>query len=168
MDLLQKIKEITTPLLKDHNLKVVKIDFLGKTKGRSDLEILIEKANGEPATIGDCEEISRELAVLIDVEEMIKDKYNLIVSSAGMDRPLVELKDFENFKGQDAKIELKMANEKGQKRFKGKIVDLIENIIKLNTETGIEEINYNDIAKANLVITDEMIRQILKDKKEKK
>ena len=43
--------------------------------------------------------LSRALAPVFDLEDPIKDEYDLEVSSPGIDRPLMRIEDFERFTG---------------------------------------------------------------------
>jgi ribosome maturation factor RimP len=54
----------------------------------------------------DCENLSRELSAVLDVEDPIPQAFSLEVSSPGIDRPLRTAKHFKYFAGSEAKIQL--------------------------------------------------------------
>lgn len=166
MLLTEKIEEILTPIANDYDMDIVQVNYAKKN-----LQILLEKKDGSSPTIDKCEEASRAFSATLDVEDLINEKYMLEVGSAGMDRPLTKLADFEKFIGRDIKVELKMPRnlEDERKRFKGKIASLKNQTISLDTflddKNQTIEFEFDNIAKAKLLITDEMIKEILKNNK---
>ena len=113
--------------------------------------------------IDKCAELSRALAVVLDVEDVMSGKYNLEVSSPGIDRPLVRIRDFERHIGLEVKLETLMPNENGQKRWRGRIRGVNdEGIIHLSTDHGDAHIEFSSLTKAKLVLTDELIKETAK------
>lgn len=119
----------------------------------------------DPATgrlgIDDCTKISKAVAALLDVEDPISGKYVLEVSGPGIDRLLIREKDFETYKGFEAKIETALPTETGQKRFRGVLNGIDENNrIAMTTDNGEEvEIPFSALSKAKLVMTDDLIKK---------
>jgi ribosome maturation factor RimP len=75
--------------------------------------------------IDDCEKVSKQLTHVLEVENI--DYERLEISSAGVNRPLVNWIDCVRYEGELAKIELKMMIiERNQKRFQGRICFLAE------------------------------------------
>ena len=68
------------------------------------LRLVLEKSNGEPATLEDCESVSREVSALLDAADPVGHRYSLEVSSAGLERRLYSLEDAERFAGRRVKI----------------------------------------------------------------
>jgi ribosome maturation factor RimP len=56
----------------------------------------------------DCENLSRELSAVLDVEDPIPQAFSLEVSSPGIDRPLRTAAHFQHFAGSEARIQLAM------------------------------------------------------------
>lgn len=75
------------------------------------------------STIGlrDCEQISRQLSAILDVEDPLEHAYNLEVSSPGLDRPLRKPSHFRRYLGQIAKVTLRDGLD-GRRNFKGTMV----------------------------------------------
>ncbi|RPH15029.1 MAG: ribosome maturation factor RimP, partial [Alphaproteobacteria bacterium TMED89] len=107
-------------------------------------------------TVEHCEEISRALSALLDVEDPITESFTLEVSSAGVDRPLTRLTDFERFKGFKAKVETRFLVE-GRRRFSGTLGGVENgNQVRITTEEGDALLAFGDMAKAKLIATDEL------------
>ena len=128
------------------------------------LQVMAERRDGGPMKVEDCEKISRALSAKLDVEDPIAGSYTLEVSSPGLDRPLIRPRDYTRFAGQVARVETRIALE-GQRRFKGRIARADDNAVILaiadeaaGTEPREVEIAFANIAKARLVLTDEMLR----------
>jgi len=129
------------------------------------LQIMAERPDGR-MTIEDCEFLSQNISPLLDVENVIDRQYNLEVSSPGMDRPLVRKSDFAAWRGHQAKIETDMPLD-GRKKFRGAIKAVNEDSILFahTAKDGAAAetlIPYEAIAEANLVLTDELIREALR------
>lgn len=118
---------------------------------------MAERADGAPMTVDDCADISHAVSALMDVEDPIAGPYTLEVSSPGIDRPLTRLKDFERFAGFEAKLESRLAVD-GRKRFKGLLRGVEAGEILLDTEQGPARVPFDNVLRAKLVLTDELIR----------
>ncbi len=100
--------------------------------------------------IEDCSAVSRQISALIDVEEPINGKFNLEVSSPGLDRPLRRLQDFQRFVGSIVKLKTVMPMD-GQRNFKGRLLQASEESVQIETDE--EEISFpmSAIDKARIV-----------------
>ena len=156
---LARIEDDIDAILAAMGFDLVRLLLIGSEKPR--LQLMAEPSNGDPMTVEHCEEISRALSALLDVEDPIKDAFTLEVSSAGLDRPLTRLADFERFTGFKAKAETRHLVD-GRRRFSGIIAGVEGDQIVLRTEDGEPEsndearLNFGDLAKAKLVATDEL------------
>lgn len=135
--------------------EVVRVQISGGQ--RAVLQIMAERADGAPMTVEDCADISRSVSALLDVEDPIREAYTLEVSSPGIDRPLTRLKDFERFAGFEARLESRMAID-GRKRFKGMLKGVEDGLVCIDTEQGPARLEFDNILRAKLVLTDELIR----------
>ncbi len=153
----RKIFDIAVPVAQDLGLEMVYVK-IGTEAEMQNLQIMAE----DPATgrlgVDDCAKLSRALSATLDVEDPINGAYRLEVSSPGIDRPLTRLKDFETYSGHEAKVEMDMPDENGQKRFRGRLNGIKDNDILLNTNQGDIVIAFDSLAKAKLVLTDELIK----------
>jgi ribosome maturation factor RimP len=92
----------------------------------------------------------------MDVDDPIDDAYTLEVSSPGLDRPLVRPQDFDRFAGYEAKVEAERLID-GRKNFKGRLIGLEENVVKISVDDTVMEVPIVDIKRAKLLLTDELI-----------
>jgi len=101
----------------------------------------------------DCQRVSEQLSVILDVEELIPgtDSYILEVSSPGLDRKLIKPADYERFAGRLAKIWLTEPIE-NQKYWEGRLAGENNGIVKLAVRDREVTVPYNRIRKANLVV----------------
>src|SRR4030095_16674115 len=130
-------------------MEVVRAEIKGGG-GHSIVRIFIDQPSG--ISLNDCERFSRQLSVLLDVEDWIPVSYTLEVSSPGLDRPLVKEADFRRFAGKKAKVRTRTLIE-GEKSFRGVILDAAEGRLDLEVETGRRiEISLAEIESANLII----------------
>jgi ribosome maturation factor RimP len=74
----------------------------------------------ESVSIEDCEQVSREIGTILDVEDPLPFTYTLEVSSPGLDRPLRGEDDYRRFAGRLAKIVVSEAVD-NQKAFEGRL-----------------------------------------------
>lgn len=152
-----KISELATPIVEELGMELVYVTVKGEEKGTV---VLITAEDPKTGRLGvdDCAKISRAVAVLMDVEDIISGRYTLEVSSPGIDRLLVREKDFAAYTGQEAKLETLMPTETGQKRFRGIIRGIENGVITLETDVGEQKLDYTSLSKAKLVLTDSLIK----------
>ena len=165
-----RIAHIVEPVAIDLGYRLVRIK-LSAMDGMT-LQIMAEKSDGT-MSVSDCEILSRDLSPILDVEDPIDREYNLEVSSPGIDRPLVRRSDFERWVGHKVKVELVRPID-GRKRFKGTIVGLEADALKLEIELKSKldapefaTLPLADIGEARLVLTDALIRETLRSEKRK-
>ena len=143
------------PVISGLGYETVRILTIGQANPT--LQIMIDKLDGSDIVVEDCATVSRKISEVLDANDPIKDKYNLEVSSPGLDRPLTILEHFQRFAGYDAKIETSSEVD-ARKRFKGKIisVDDRENI-HFDMDGKEWVIPFAAVSKAKLLITDELL-----------
>jgi ribosome maturation factor RimP len=133
------------------------------------LQIMAERPDGT-MTVEDCEELSHLLSPILDVEDPIEKAYHLELSSPGIDRPLVRKSDFEAARGHVAKLETSTMVA-DRKRFRGRIAEIDEDGVTIERDQAsygdepVISIPYDVIADAKLVLTDDLIREALKQDK---
>jgi ribosome maturation factor RimP len=123
---------------------------------RPTLQVMAERLDEAAMTVEDCATISRSVSALLDVADPIVGAYTLEVSSPGIDRPLVRAEDYDRFSGYQAKIELSEPVG-GRKRFRGRLLGTAEGEIRLATDTGEARLPLAAVARAKLVLTDDLI-----------
>lgn len=112
------------------------------------LRIYIDKPGG--VDHGDCAKVSDQVGTLLDVEDLIPNKYTLEVSSPGVERGLYKRADYERFAGNRVKLKSAAAIN-GQRNFRGKLLGIVEDKVSLDADgVGQIEIPYEQIVKANI------------------
>jgi ribosome maturation factor RimP len=152
-----RVAVLAEPVLESMGFRLVRVRMFGST-----LQIMAERPDGT-FTIDDCETFSKAFSPMLDVADIISAKYQLEISSPGIDRPLVRPHDFENWADHEAKIEM-VVPQAGRKRFKGILEGYADGEVRLyidNPEGGKDRLliglPFNDIHDAALVLTDELI-----------
>ncbi|PTW50501.1 MULTISPECIES: ribosome maturation factor RimP [Rhodovulum] len=163
----RRLAEILTPVIEGMGFELVRVRLMGgKTKT---LQVMAERPDGG-IEVDDCAKISTAISAVLDVEDPIEEAYTLEVSSPGIDRPLTRLKDFETWDGYEAKLETAEMID-GRRRFKGMLqgVEDGEVLIEIDGPEGepvIIGLQYGWLSDAKLVLTDELIREMLKARKD--
>jgi ribosome maturation factor RimP len=151
-----RVTELIEPTVESLGLELVRVHFKGRV-----LQIMAEHADGT-MTIEDCTKLSRAISPLLDAADPIAEGYSLEVSSPGIDRPLTRSKDFVNWSGREAKIELKAPLD-GRKRFRGLLKGLKDGAVLLEIQTTdrMETIALPlvQVAEAKLVLTDDLLKR---------
>lgn len=163
MDLVEKITQLIEPVLQDRGFELVRVSYQGNDNNNT-LQVMAEHKDGQNMTADDCESLSRALSAILDVEDIIAGRYLLEVTSPGIDRPLVKLQDYDRFKGREAKIETLLPID-GRKRFKGLLKGVQGDQVLIDFEGNEIAIDFSAISKAKLVLTDELVAQLLKANK---
>jgi ribosome maturation factor RimP len=158
-----RVARLIEPVLANLGLRIVRVRMSGAS-GRT-LQIMAERPDGT-MTIDDCETASRAISPLLDVEDPVSGRYDLEVSSPGIDRPLVRPEDFERWAGHEAKIEM-LAPQDGRRRFRGILSGFADGEVRLFLDQPAGErvsgervmvgLPFAGIAEAKLVLTDELI-----------
>jgi len=162
MDLSNKIQNLIEPSVDDLGFDIVRVQVSGKNELL--MQVMVEHKDGQGMTVDDCANVSRAISALLEVEDPIKDPYTLEVSSPGLDRPLVKLRDFERFQGHQVRVETNVAQD-GQKRFKGKLLGVEDKTVKILVDDLEVILAYPDIRRAKLLLSDDVIAAVEGSKK---
>ncbi|WP_299193459.1 ribosome maturation factor RimP [uncultured Litoreibacter sp.] len=158
----RRLAEIAQPVIEGMGFELVRVRLL---TGKQDiLQVMAEKPEGG-IEVDDLGEISTALSAVMDVEDPIAGEYNLEVSSPGIDRPLTRLKDFDMWQGYEAKLETDELID-GRRRFKGELAGTDGDEVLINIEEGTVGLKFDWLTDAKLVLTDELIRDVLKSRKD--
>ncbi len=145
---MQDLTPFFEPVIESMGYELVGVEFLGGG-GHGTLRVYIDRDDG--VSVDDCAAISHQISGILDIEEPIKQAYDLEVSSPGIDRPLFKLADFERFAGQTARIKLAIAQQ-GRKNFKGRLQGVVDDkMVKIEVDGEEFSLPFADIARANLV-----------------
>jgi ribosome maturation factor RimP len=158
----RRIAEIITPVVEDMGFEIVRIRLM--TGKESILQIMAQGPDGN-IEVDACAKISTAVSATMDVEDPILDAYTLEVSSPGIDRPLTRLKDFAKWEGFEAKIETDELID-GRRRFKGQLAGVEGDEILITIAEGTIGLKFEWLSDAKLVLTDELIRDVLRGRKD--
>lgn len=153
-----QIRELIESTVEALGFELVRVTYGGGRKPT--LQIMAERPDGTMG-VEDCATLSREVSLILDVEDPLPGEYLLEVSSPGVDRPLTRKKDFERWVGFETKVELENQID-GRRRFKGRMTSFDGNDIVLDTDEGTVVLPYTDVAKAKLILTDELLDAVQK------
>jgi len=151
-----ELTRIIEPEVKAEGFDLVRVAMIG---GRSDptLQVMAERPDTRQLTLADCERLSRRLSDLLDREDPIPDSYRLEVSSPGIDRPLTRLKDFEDWKGHEARISLAEKRD-GRRDFRGTLLGAEGDEIVVDAAgLGPTRLPFSAIHSAKLVLTEKLL-----------
>jgi ribosome maturation factor RimP len=140
-----KISQIIEAAIEELGYSLVRVLYSGGQTGRNQLQIMAEPKDDREMTVEDCQQISRHVSALLDVEDPISSAYVLEVSSPGIDRPLTKLADYDRFQGELAKITLRLMRD-GRRRFNGRLGGVTaQGLVSLETTFGRFEFAFDDI-----------------------
>ncbi len=144
--ILLEIEKTIASYLDEMNLELADLEYMPEG-GYNYLRIYIERVDGV-TSIEDCVSFSEKIDPLI--EDFIKDKFFLEVSTPGIERRLRKEKDFLRFKGKKIRLALKSkVNDK--KVLTGDLVDFISNEVVVDVEGTLINIPLEKVKKANLI-----------------
>ncbi len=159
-----RVSAVAGPVLQQLGYRLVRIRISGEAG--CTVQIMAERPDGT-MQIEDCEAVSRALSPVLDIADPIDRAYRLEISSPGIDRPLVRRSDFERHTGHLVKIEMAVATQ-GRKRFRGMLVGVEGDAARLHRDDARADeetdvlLAMEDIAEAKLVLTDELIAELMR------
>ena len=151
-----RLTELIEPEAKAEGLELVRVKMIGGTSDPT-LQVMAEDPETRQLTLEDCARLSRRLSDLLDEKDPIEGAYRLEVSSPGIDRPLTRLKDFDDWKGHEARIVLAEKRD-GRKVFNGDLTGAENgNVLVDVAGLGPTSLPFGAIHSAKLVMTDKLI-----------
>jgi ribosome maturation factor RimP len=153
---LEKVREAAERVAGSLGLEIFDVEWkIGKQRL---LRVYIDRLPGpeNPEGLGvthkDCERVSEQLSVILDVEDLIPGpSYVLEVSSPGLDRKLIKPADYQRFVGRLAKVWVSDPIE-NQNYFEGRLAGYADGMVKLNVRDRELAVPFSGIKKANLVV----------------
>jgi ribosome maturation factor RimP len=162
-----RVAAIAEPVIESLGYRLVRVKV--SSAEEATVQIMAERPDGT-MTVEDCETISRTLSPLLDENDPIEKAYRLEISSPGIDRPLVRKSDFDRAEGHLVRIEMEIAFN-GRKRFRGHLAGTEGNLARLKRDEVPEGeeaevlLPIEDMSDAKLVLTDDLVRQTLRNEK---
>ena len=157
----RRLAEILSPVVEGLGFELVRVRLMGgQTKT---LQIMAERPDGG-IEVDECAQISTAVSAVLDVEDPLEEAYTLEVSSPGIDRPLTRFKDFDIWEGYDAKLETAELID-GRRRFRGLLAGTEEDEVLIQIEEGTIGLKFDWLSDAKLVLTDDLIKEMLRQRK---
>lgn len=151
-----QLLELLDPIAHAAGYEIVRLRLMGGDRARR-LQVMAEDVNGS-MLVEDCARLARALSQVLDAVDPISGEYALEVSSPGIDRHLTRLKDFADWEGCEARLEIdRMAD--GRRRFKGELAGVEGDLVAMNID-GEEEtamVPFAWIVEAKLVVNDALM-----------
>jgi ribosome maturation factor RimP len=140
----EHIAQIVEPILDAHGHELYDVELTGKV-----VRILVERP-GESVSLADLEKVSREISDALDEDDPMPDRFELEVSSPGLERPLRQPVHFARAVGSLVKIKTK-ANADGERRVDGTITAADAEGVTVETAAGPRQIPFGEIERARTV-----------------
>ena len=147
-NLLHAVRQVVEPILESQGFELVDLEYQRESQGWV-LRIYLDREGG--ISLDDCAGMSHEVGAVLEVKDLIPSAYILEVSSPGLTRPLKKPEDFNKFRNQMVKIKLYEPLD-GRKNFKGTLMGLEGDRVRVEVEQRVYELPLQRIAKANLEI----------------
>lgn len=129
---IKKLYYLIEPIVKEKNYDLYYIEYV-KEFGENYLRIYIDRSNG--ITLQDCENVSRSVSDVLDIEDPISEPYYLEVSSPGIDRVLYTDEHLNRYIGSVVSIRLsKLLN--GKKQYEGTLLAFNQEDIVIQFENN--------------------------------
>ncbi|BCA96918.1 ribosome maturation factor RimP [Legionella antarctica] len=143
-----ELVQLLSPTIIDMGYELWGCEYLSQGK-HSLLRIYIDKADG--IGIEDCQEVSKAVSALLDVEDPIPGNYSLEISSPGIPRPLFSYLQYQRYVGDSIQVKtFKPVN--GKRKVYGIIVSATESAVVLDINNEHHELLFSNIVKANLTV----------------
>jgi ribosome maturation factor RimP len=136
------LEQLLQPALEEKGVELVELSISGNTR-RYVLRLFVDRPAG--ISIGECAQLSRDLADLLDTHDPIRASYTLEVSSPGLTRPLKTKRDFERALGKVVRLIARSGHD-----HLGKLTTVEDTAITLDVDGESLSIALEDITKANL------------------
>jgi len=150
------ISQLIAPVLEKLGYALVRVQLQAINNALT-LQIMAERVDGKGMLVEDCQAITHGIDLLLDEADPIPGAYALEVSSPGIDRPLTRPQDYTNWAGFEAKIVLGKPLE-GGKNHRGILRGLQDDVVQLEVADKIIGLPRDMIVKAQLVLTDTLIK----------
>ncbi len=145
-----RVRTLLEPIVARDGFELVEVEWL--REGRSwVLRLYVDRPGG--VTVDHCQELSRTIEPVLDVEELIEPSYSLEVSSPGLERPLRKPEHFQRFSGERAQVKTFGPLDTGsgpRKSWTGTLRGFQDGAVAIEVDGQVHRIPLDKIAKAHL------------------
>ena len=149
----EQLTKLLAPVVEALQLECWGVEYLPQ-RNHSVVRVWIDVAD-RYINLDDCERVSREVSAALGLADPIQSKYTLEVSSPGLERPLFTIEQFARFQGQVVKLQTRIPIA-GRRNFKGKIGVIHDQQVEIEQDGQILQVKHDNIAKAHLVLPEEV------------
>lgn len=158
-EIADQVAAMATPIGTRMGLEVVDVELVGEGRHQI-LRVLVDRDGG--VSVDECARLSEALSRELDLYDLPLGTYTLEVASPGLDRALRKQEEFVRFSGRTVAVTA-YAPVGGQRRFRGRLLGLVDGRVALRLEDGREvRLGLDEIAQAKLVVEMEELREDLK------
>ncbi len=151
-DIPAEMRALVEPILEDRGLELVDIE---QRRGRAPwtVRVIVDTQAGDGAVgVDQCASVSREIATHLDAVDAIPERYNLEVTSPGLDRTLAREKDFVAACGQQVRVETRRPLD-GRRRFKGTLLGFQGDVAQIDVDGEVLAVPFEEVARARTLYT---------------
>lgn len=131
LPLQQQIESLARPLVEDAGAFIVEVAIRGERGGKV-VELYLDADGAVTSSL--CADVSRSLSSALDAADLVQGKYQLVVSSPGIDRPIKYPRQYRKHIGR--KIEVKYSGDGIPTKAEGILVRADETVIELSMKAG--------------------------------
>jgi ribosome maturation factor RimP len=156
----ERARALLDPIVTRDGFELVEVEWL-REGGSWVLRVYVDRPGG--VTLDDCQQLSRTIEPVLDVEDLIEPAYHLEVSSPGVERPLRKPEHFQRFAGERAHIKafgpidsLGAAPQEGsagrgpRKTWTGILKGFRDGAVEIEVDGQVHRVPHDRIAKAHL------------------
>jgi len=137
-----------TPILEAMGIELYDIEYRRERSGFV-LRLFIDKTDG--VGLDDCENVSREVAGMLDDDDPIDVSYSLEVSSPGIERKLIKDLHYLRYTGEKVEVKLHKPVD-GKKKYGGRLVCRENGCVKIDCGEGnIMEFDVSNVSSCKLI-----------------
>ena len=142
----ETLERLLRPVVEGLGFELWELEYFPR-RGNALLRLYLDSPNG--VTVDDCERVSRAVSEVLDADDPLPDRYELEVSSPGLERPLRTPEQFARYVGEQVFVEL-VAPIDGRRRFKGPLVAVSTTTIEVAVDGQRHAMSIAAVRKAHL------------------
>ncbi len=145
MEVKQTVSELVEQPLQAEGYELADV-VVSRYKTATTIRLFVYGQNG--VSIGECARLSKLVGELIDGTELFEHGYTLEVSSPGLDRPLLTLRDYKYRVGETVRIDFV---DQTRKRLTAEIVSVGDDRVEFRVNDEVFGISLAEIKQAKIV-----------------
>ncbi|NCA69233.1 MAG: ribosome maturation factor RimP [Sphingobacteriia bacterium] len=143
-----RLSTLVSRVVEPMGYDLVGVEYFQRGASGATLRVYIDREGG--VGLDDCADVSEQLSAVLDVEDPLPGRYDLEVSSPGLDRPLVFARHFERFVGSRVRVRL-IEKIDGRRNIEGELRGCVNEVVELEADGRCWSIPLERIEIARLV-----------------